>query len=129
MESAVTGDVIGFCPACGSPELSLLDTGHLHCGNVDCVQRTAPHQLLQDSETDHIVRIETHWPEAHRLSYTLRHPLIERLGDGIMSCHLANWLDEWGDHHLCSGALQLRNYRFTVVGFGEDFDYEWELIP
>lgn len=73
--------VAGHCPACGAESLFLAESGHITCARLDCPRPTATDELLAERETEHIVAIgET--------SFTLRHPLIERLDDTLMGCDL-----------------------------------------
>lgn len=84
-EVQVLNQVLGHCPACGRQTLDRAPGGAIVCGGVpEC-----PHPdmvttlLIQDAaETDHIVLLE---PD----SWTIRHPLRERIGSMLEDCPLA----------------------------------------
>lgn len=75
-------DVAGHCPACGHSGLFVGEGGHVTCPNRPCPNPAAVDDLLDDRETEHIVTItaEDGW--------TIRHPLIERIGSALESCWL-----------------------------------------
>ena len=74
-------EVAGYCPACGKQSLRLMARGHVTCCRLDCPHPDAASVILHDPETQHIVQLgET--------EFTVRHPLIERLGDALMDCDL-----------------------------------------
>lgn len=71
--------VQGYCPACGSGSLFLGTRGYVTCSVNDCPRPTAVSDLLDDRETEHVVNIgET--------GFTVRHPLLERLDDALLTC-------------------------------------------
>lgn len=72
--------VAGFCPACGAKSLCL-SLGRLVCGRMDCPRPDAAAQLLADPETEHVVVLGAK-------EFTVRHPLIERIDDALLSCDL-----------------------------------------
>lgn len=70
----------GHCPACGRTSLMTGAGGHIVCGHLECPDPTALDRLLDDGETEHVLTV-------HRNnSFTLRHPLKERLDGVLESC-------------------------------------------
>jgi len=69
---------------CGETLFLSVD-GYVMCSLVSCPLPEAVSTLLEDRETDHIV-----WLAGD--SYTIRHPLQERLGDALLSCDLDGYL-------------------------------------
>lgn len=80
------GRVVGYCPVCGFDQLWLVH-GVIACGSDECTDPTAVTRLLADDEHEHIVTLG--WA-----SFTIRHPLRERLDDALMECDLSEWVDE-----------------------------------
>lgn len=77
----------GHCPhGCG--ETLFVYDGRIICAGEACDDDEAVNKILQDGETEHIVRFSRH-------SFTVRHPLRERIGDELMNCEV----------HLECGAL------------------------
>jgi hypothetical protein len=74
-------DIAGYCPMGCGETLFLADGGHITCSYLHCPEPTAVDQLLDDRETEHIV-------EFGETTFTVRHPLRERLGDALMACRL-----------------------------------------
>jgi hypothetical protein len=52
---------------------------------LECPRSDAVSDILDDSETEHIVRLDED-------EFTVRHPLRERLGDELMRCPLHRWI-------------------------------------
>jgi hypothetical protein len=75
--------VKGYCPM-GCGETLFLGSGdYITCSYIDCPQPDAVSTLLDDREIQHIVDIgET--------TFTVRHPLRERLNDALLNCRLHN---------------------------------------
>ena len=69
---------------CGETLFLSVD-GHVMCALASCPRLDAVSVLLEDRETDHIV-----WLAGD--SYTIRHPLQERLDDQLLSCGLDSYL-------------------------------------
>ena len=71
----------GFCPmGCGTT-LFVGEGGYLTCSHLKCPRPDAVSDLLADRETEHIAEIEAK-------TFTIRHPLRERLDDALMECDL-----------------------------------------
>jgi len=80
-------DVQGFCPmGCGAT-LFLGNGGYITCRYIHCPCPDAVSTLLDDRETDHVVHL-------HERTFTVRHPLRERLDDALMRCGLDQHLIE-----------------------------------
>lgn len=69
------------CPACGKEKLHLMPGGNIHCLAKGCPQPEAAYLILRDGELEHIVHIEH--PDG---SWTIKHPLRERINDGLFNC-------------------------------------------
>lgn len=75
----------GFCPlGCGRTLCIPAGDDRITCSNVDCPQRRAVNDLLQEEETEHLVHLEH--------GFTIRHPLRERIGFELESCPLHDWM-------------------------------------
>ena len=55
--------------------------GYVTCSYIPCPSPSAVSELLDDREIQHIVEFGEH-------TFTIRHPLRERLGDKLMTCRL-----------------------------------------
>mgnify|MGYP001569443309 FL=1 len=106
-------DVVGYCPACGSQTLFLGDGGHVTCSRLDCPRPTAADELLADDETHHVVQLG---PK----TFTVRHPLHERLDDALMTCGVHERIAGMDGPPAASG-----RYRVRVDGEL----WNWERMP
>lgn len=77
--------VDGYCPMGCGKSLVLSEGGVVFCDDVDCPRPTAASEILGDPETEHIV-------ELGETTFTVRHPLRERLDDQLMECALHRWI-------------------------------------
>lgn len=73
--------IVGYCPMGCGETLFAGAGGHITCSYITCPRPTAVDELLADNETAHIVEFKDH-------TFTVRHPLRERLDDALMSCTL-----------------------------------------
>jgi hypothetical protein len=74
--------IAGHCPACGTDSLIRGFQGRIQCANTLCDERTAVDTLLTDPHLmDHLVRLTAD-------TFTVRHPLIERLNDALFDCEV-----------------------------------------
>jgi hypothetical protein len=72
-------DIAGACCPMGCGEtLHLMAGGMISCLGPDCPDQGAAQKILSDRETEHVVVFGAD-------SYTVRHPLRDRLGD-LFSC-------------------------------------------
>lgn len=81
--------VVGFCPMGCGQTLFLGSGGYVTCSWAECPNPSAVADLLDDSETEHIVQLDAH-------CFTVRHPLRERLGDFLMDCQVDDYLADVG---------------------------------
>lgn len=73
--------VAGSCPMCGA-SLLLNDASQIACtAGEGCPDELAVHKLLSDAEREHIVRIKGD-------RFHVKHPLRERVNDGMLDCTL-----------------------------------------
>lgn len=79
--SANRPPVAGHCPACGGETLFLGHRGVIKCAPSTCSNRDAAAQILADPETGHIVTRTVS-------SVAIRHPLVEHIGDELLTCDL-----------------------------------------
>jgi uncharacterized protein DUF6085 len=82
--------VRGHCPACGRHNLFVGQGGYLTCTTLACPRPDAVATLLEDREIEHVV-------EFAETTFTVKHPLRERLDDALMRCRLHD------DIHAMSG--------------------------
>lgn len=73
--------ISGYCPMGCGQTLFVADGGHITCSHLRCPRPTAVDDLLEDRETEHVVKFDA-------IKYTVRHPLRERLDDALMTCDL-----------------------------------------
>jgi hypothetical protein len=73
-------DIRGYCPACGAAKLQAMShVGIVHCTNPECPRLQAIHEILSTPVIDHLL-------VTHDRSWTLVHPLIERLDNAMLGC-------------------------------------------
>lgn len=70
------------CPACGERKLYRGFRGVITCSSDKCPNPEAVHQLLADPTVAH------HLILVSEVAWTLRHPVIERIGRNGFSCPL-----------------------------------------
>ena len=100
--------VDGLCPmGCGRTLEHRGADGVILCQATPCPRPYAVHELLQDRDTEHVVRFD-------EAGFTIRHPLHERLDDALLQCDL----------HLYCASLEgppqdIGRYRarFTATGW------------
>lgn len=73
--------ITGYCPMGCGRTLFLADGGYPTCTYIRCPRPDAVSDLLEDRETEHIVVFGDD-------TFTVRHPLRERLDDALMECKL-----------------------------------------
>lgn len=101
--------VNGVCPACGSESLYPAAVGKtvyrdIMCSNADCPDPSAASKILSESEIHHTVLINDK-------SFSLKHPLRERIGNELLSCPVYKMLTS-----LDGPPAQTGTYRVRVVG-------------
>jgi hypothetical protein len=82
--SPETNHLQGHCPACGRTSLMTGAGGHITCGHLECPDPTAVDRLLDDGETEHVMTVHRDY------SFTIRHPLKERLDGALEDCAVHN---------------------------------------
>jgi hypothetical protein len=107
----IGGVLQGYCPACGSRSLWVMD-GRITCSRLECPRFTAVDELLADRETAHIVQFDAD-------TFTVRHPLIERLDDALMRCKLHQYIAG-----LAGPPVKPGRYRATTTPGGVGWRFE-----
>lgn len=106
--------VQGYCPACGGNSLIRASGGHITCSRIDCPNPTAADEILADRETEHVVQLDV-------ATFTVRHPLRERLNDELMDCELHNWIAD------LSGPPRIPG-RYRVIWADRSQPSHWEEV-
>lgn len=105
--------VPGYCPMGCGQTLFAASGGYITCSRDTCPRPDAVSDLLNDAETEHVVSFGAR-------TFTVRHPLRERLDDALMDCQLHN------DIAAMSGPpVQPGRYR----AYGSGGHWTWECIP
>lgn len=104
--------VNGRCPGCGLETLRLGPDGAVRCASSRCYRPDAAALILADGEPHHIV-------DLGRRSFTIRHPLIERIDDDLFTCTLHDHLSK-----LRTPPAEPGRYRARLVAD----DWTWEAI-
>lgn len=74
----------GHCPmGCGTT--LVLASGTVFCTHPDCPRRSSVHDMLSEDETQHVVVFDD-------AEFTIKHPLRERMNDGLFRCELHRYL-------------------------------------
>lgn len=77
--------VSGYCPMGCGQTLFVGDGGHITCSYINCESPAAVDEILSEDETEHIV-------ELYRETFSVKHPLRERLDDALLTCDLGEYL-------------------------------------
>lgn len=105
--------VQGHCPyGCGRT-LFLADGGYVTCSYIHCPRPDAVADLLDDREVSHIVVFGEG-------TFTVRHPLRERLDDALMTCVLH-------EHIAGLDGPPVRPGRYRAHGAAGK--WSWEALP
>lgn len=82
----MSAKVAGYCPmGCGQTLVLVGWGGHVACSLDACPRPDAAADILNDAEVNHIVALGA-------TTFTVRHPLRERLDDELMHCSLHEWI-------------------------------------
>jgi hypothetical protein len=74
----------GICPSCGERKLFAgSGTGTLQCLNGECKRPEAANEILNDPIRDHLLVLNDR-------SWTVMHPLIERLDNKMLDCQMGD---------------------------------------
>lgn len=78
-------EINGCCPmGCGRTLVAYAD-GNIWCSRSECSRPDAVAQILDDGESEHIVTFGD-------VTFTVRHPLRERLDNDLMECELHEYI-------------------------------------
>lgn len=102
--------IAGYCPMGGRKTLAI-EHGQITCTDPQCPRPTAAAEILADHEPEHIVTL-------HRGTFTVRHPLRERLDDALMTCPLHAWIRAQNQPPRPLG-------RYRVAGVGNPSTATW----
>jgi hypothetical protein len=95
-------EVTGFCPMGCGDTLFLAAGGHVTCTYNECPNPVAASIILEDKETDHIVKFD-------QLSWSVRHPLRERVDNRMFEeCQLAEYLARLNCPPIVPGTYRAR---------------------
>lgn len=97
MATRVHGNCVMGC----GETLILAAGGHVTCCRISCPEPDAVSTLLEDAETEHVVRFG---PDA----FTVRHPLRERLRDELMDCELGEHIADMDGPPVQPGLYRAR---------------------
>lgn len=95
--------------------LNVTEGGVIACGCISCPRPDAVTALLQDREIEHIVQLEHD-------SFTIRHPLRERLDNAFLNCRVHEYI---ADHERAP--FEAGRYRVQKVQTGSG--WIWDRIP
>lgn len=98
----------------------------MHCESPECPLPYALDEILNDSETEHVVVL---YPG----SFSMMHPLRERIDKELLTCGIGEHVAEFGEQYAQGGVfgdpIKLgMPYRVYFAGEGEDATVEWEPI-
>lgn len=86
VEATALPHVTGHCPACGRSSLFLSPAGEVICTHLGCNRPDTVTRLIADpNPLEHIVVLD-------HITFSVRHPIAERIDDALMSCSLHPWL-------------------------------------
>lgn len=91
----------GYCPMGCGRTLFLAEGGCVTCSYLHCPRPTAVDELLEDQETEHLVEFEAR-------TFTIRHPLRERLDDALLKCSLHDHVAGLGGPPVQPGTYRAR---------------------
>ena len=78
-------NITGYCPMGCGKTLFVGDGGYVTCSLIGCPEPAAVSDILDDRESEHVVNFDEN-------TFTVRHPLRERLEDKLMQCELHDWI-------------------------------------
>lgn len=77
----MTIPIKGYCPMGCGETLMLGSDQYVGCSHADCPRPDAAGLILADQETEHLVQFSEE-------TFTVIHPLRERLDDALLDCQL-----------------------------------------
>ena len=112
----IVGIVYGSCPMGCGQTLQVDGLGSVTCYSANCPRPDAVQVLLADVETEHLVLVGS-----PLFSYTIQHPLKERLEGQLFQCPVAAEVSDTVHQRMEEPGV----YR---VSRGDDRQLYWELI-
>lgn len=113
----MSAKVAGYCPMGCGQTLFLASGGFVTCSLDVCPRPDAAADILGDPESHHIVSLG-------EATFTVRHPLRERLDDALMRCTLHEWIA-----NLSGPPRKAGTYRVYEPPDGRHVGSAWELLP
>lgn len=92
--------VAGHCPMGCGQKLALDRDAKVYCQNPMCPDQHAMHTIMADSETEHLVYVES-------AGWTVRHPLRERIGNALDECEVTKLMQRMGAAPLAPGTYRV----------------------
>ncbi|TKJ24377.1 hypothetical protein A6V29_04940 [Blastococcus sp. CCUG 61487] len=77
------------------------DGGHVTCSYALCPRSDAVDEILADRETEHVVVLAEE-------TFSVQHPLRERLDDELFTCPLHEWLQQQDGPPEAPGRYRVR---------------------
>jgi hypothetical protein len=119
-------EVRGHCPACGQQYLTV-SANELTCLATGCPAPDTAHKLLQDSETEHLVKFHGEG------FFTVQHPLRERVDGSLLLCDIHNVVTELIDMDMAPTEMGVRRLVATPAvylpgGPDQEPDWEWQEV-
>jgi len=108
-------DVDGFCPMGCGKTLFLGSAGHVTCSWCECPNPGAAADILSIPETEHIVQLG-------ESTFTVQHPLRERLNGDLWGCRLHQHLGRSSGPPAIPG-------RYRVYVDGDARPTTWVAVP
>lgn len=106
-------EVKGYCPmGCGAGTLALRPGGEVYCAALSCPDPDAVAKILDNPETEHVVTIRED-------SFSVKHPLRERVDDDLFDCRLFEELRDFGGPPAEPGVY--RATRHAPDGYSESY--------
>lgn len=110
--------VQGYCPMGCGQTLFLGSSGYVTCATLECPRPDAASLLLEEQETDHVAIF------ADDDTFSLLHPLRERLEGELFDCRLHNHLSSLSEAPVAPG-----KYHVSYLGagnglWGESWEFE-----
>ena len=93
--------IAGYCPMGCGQTLFLGSGGRITCSNHGCSRSDAVDELLAERETEHIVLLEEG-------TFSIQHPLRERLDGALFECSLHEWLSSQDGPPEAPGQYRVR---------------------
>ena len=109
-------DVRGYCPMGCGETLFVAEGGWITCSYLHCPNPTALADILDENEPHHIVTLAND-------TFTIRHPLRERIGNDLEKCGLHAYLAGLDGPPYCLGRYRVFE-RINGGGYGPWLEIE-----